>query len=334
MKKYSSALLLFVLGLLTFGYTQAQYKPDYLGNEIEFQTLQMPNDYEGPVQVNVVRRSIADSKKAIVYVHGFCDFFFNVEMAKRVNAQGYQFYAIDLRKYGRSWLPHQKPNQCRDLSEYYADIDTALAMIKNEGIEDITLLAHSTGGLTTSLYMKHGKNKQMVNHLVLNSPFLDMNDNWLMENIVIPIVSFLGKFFPEMKLPAGLSGLYGESIHKDYKGEWDYRLDWKPILAFRMDAGWLRAIHKGHQEVQDGLQLEVPILLMHSDKTIRVKTWDDTLFTGDAVLDVEDIHKYGLGLGSNVQEAIIANGLHDLSLSREAPRREFYKGLFSFLAKE
>ena len=45
----------------------------------------------------------------------------------------YHFYALDLRKYGRSILQNHKANNVRDLSEYYEDIDSALAIIREEG---------------------------------------------------------------------------------------------------------------------------------------------------------------------------------------------------------
>ena len=54
-------------------------------------------------------------------------------MARRYQEHGYRFYALDLRKYGRSWLPHQLPNSVRDLREYHADIDAALAVLHAEG---------------------------------------------------------------------------------------------------------------------------------------------------------------------------------------------------------
>ncbi len=45
----------------------------------------------------------------------------------------------------------------RDLHEYFADIDAAVAQMQHaDGTEHIALLGHSTGGLTASLYMSGG----------------------------------------------------------------------------------------------------------------------------------------------------------------------------------
>lgn len=79
-----------------------------------------------------------------------------------MNAHGYNFYAMDLRKYGRSILPNQTPFYCKSLTEYFADIDTALATIRSEGNKKILLMAHSTGGLITPLYLESKKDNLPV----------------------------------------------------------------------------------------------------------------------------------------------------------------------------
>ncbi|MEG8036484.1 hypothetical protein QP157_14580 [Sphingomonas sp. LR61] len=45
----------------------------------------------------------------VLYVHGWSDYFFQREMAEHLEALGARFFALDLRKYGRSLLPHQTP---------------------------------------------------------------------------------------------------------------------------------------------------------------------------------------------------------------------------------
>ena len=62
----------------------------------------------------------------MLYVHGFIDYFFQRHMAERFAAEGYAFYALDLRKHGRSLRPHQHPNFCKNLAEYYPDITRAI----------------------------------------------------------------------------------------------------------------------------------------------------------------------------------------------------------------
>ncbi|MBP7974971.1 MAG: alpha/beta hydrolase, partial [Acinetobacter sp.] len=84
------------------------YQPDILGNGYQQLTLNFADDYDGKVVATLVRKKAAQAtKKAVLYVHGFADYFFQKEMAEQFNQHGYDFYALDLRKYGRSKLPHQ-----------------------------------------------------------------------------------------------------------------------------------------------------------------------------------------------------------------------------------
>ncbi len=115
----------------------------------------MPDDYEGAVVATLVHRA-ADrpgSRGAVLHVHGFCDYFFQTATAEFFTALGFDFFALDLRKHGRSLLPHQTPNFCLDLAEYYADLDAALASIRERtGHSQVVISAHSTGGLIAPLW--------------------------------------------------------------------------------------------------------------------------------------------------------------------------------------
>src|SRR3954464_9510994 len=115
--------------------------------------LRFPDDYDGVVAATLVRLPGGEAPRgAALYVHGFADYFFQRHMAERFAAEGYAFYALDLRKYGRSLRPHQHPDFCKSLTEYYADLDAALETIGGE----VLLAGHSTGGLITSLYAHEG----------------------------------------------------------------------------------------------------------------------------------------------------------------------------------
>ncbi|MGM7310843.1 alpha/beta hydrolase, partial [Acinetobacter baumannii] len=77
------------------------YAPDILGAGYEQLTLNFPDDYEGKVVATLVRKKATQpTQKAVLYIHGFLDYFFQTEMAEQFNAHGYDFYALDLRKYG------------------------------------------------------------------------------------------------------------------------------------------------------------------------------------------------------------------------------------------
>jgi alpha-beta hydrolase superfamily lysophospholipase len=259
-------------------------------------------------------------------------------MAERFNEAGHDFYAVDLRKYGRSWRPHQRMTNVRDLSEYYADIDTALALMKAEGAEQILLSGHSTGGLITTLYA-HDRAQQgnlQMDALHLNSPFYDFNSGFMTRRIAIPLLSWWNRDNPDKIIEEeddGEPSNYARSLYEPTGdgGEWDFNTDWKapnrPITY-----GWLRAIQQGHKRVRDGLEIPVPVMVMHSDKTIKDEEWSDAFFTGDAVLDVDDIKKGAAQIDSpDLRLVEIENAMHDVILSREPVRDEAYTRLLDWL---
>lgn len=83
-------------------------------------------------------------------------------------------------------------------------------------------------------------------------------------------------------LPSALSPLYFESVHRDFQGEWDFGTDWKPRRRFPMYAGWVRAIRQAQLELQAGLQIDVPALVMHSLEVELGKALDDVLLSTDS----------------------------------------------------
>ncbi len=133
---------------------RAEETVDVLGEPWVAETLHLPPDDEGPVVATLVSaRAERPNGRAVLHVHGFSDYFFQTEYAGWWLERGYDFYALDLRKYGRSIRPHQTPTYVADLREYFAELDLAWWRItERDGHDRVVLTAHSTGGLTTSLW--------------------------------------------------------------------------------------------------------------------------------------------------------------------------------------
>ena len=297
------------------------------------ETIALLPDDEGEVVATLVARKAAISThKAVLYVHGYSDYFFNRELADRYNQQGFDFYALDLRKYGRSLLPHQTPYFALSLDEYFEEIDAAIDRIRNrDGHSFLLLNGHSTGGLITALYAHARRQASTIDALFLNSPFLDLNSSWLDESIIAGLASGVGAIRPYLNVRGSSPSLYVESIHSDFHGEWNFRLDWKPHESFPTKAGWLRAIKNGQAQVQDGLDIAAPILVMFSTESAWSTAWDDILLRTDSVLDVADMDRFAEGLGHDVTEIRIKDGLHDLVLSAKPVRETVYQELFAWL---
>ena len=322
-----------ILSQLFISTIYAQYVPDILGDNYLRRTIQMPDDYEGKVVCTLVKKpQLPEAKQAILYIHGYNDYFFQKQLGDSVNAHGYNFYAMDLRKYGRSILPNQNPFFCKSLKEYFADLDTALAIIREEGNDKILLMAHSTGGLITPYYLDSKKGKLPVDGLILNSPFLDWNFGWMMEKIVIPVVSCIGKLFPNLTVQGYGDASYAHSLLKQFKGEWVYNTDWKMINGHPKKAGWINAIQEAQKTVLKGIGLDCPVLVMSSNKSFpETKEWNNEYLSSDIVLDIHDIQKYGQKLGNYVTRDTIQNGIHDLILSEKDSRDHVYRTVFDWL---
>ena len=333
LKKLRIVLLMCVLASAT---AMAQrldhtWKPDILGRNFENMQIQQPDDYSGKVVSTVIRR-LADCPsggRAVLYVHGFNDYFFQSEMADSFAAHAIDFYAVDLRRYGRSILPGQRMFDVRNLNEYFQDIDSALSVMKAAGTDSVILMGHSTGGLITSYYMAR-QPSPMVSKLILNSPFLDWNlgklERWIWA------VDLLGAIAPNMKISQGDSDAYSSSLLKDKHGEWDYRKDWKLSHSPDVTAGWVRAIDRAQNYLHNHVDcIHVPILLMYSAKSYSGNEWTPEANQADAVLDVNDIRHYGLLLGNDVQPVKVVGGLHDLMLSVPGVRAALYPFIFRWL---
>ena len=296
--------------------SQSSWSADRLLPGFESETIAFAPDYDGEVVATLIRKAGATPRaRAVLYVHGFVDYFFQRHMAERFEAAGWSFYALDLRKHGRSLLAHQHPSFCKRVDEYFADITRALLRIE----VPVLLAGHSTGGLIASLYANAGEQRARVRELWLNSPFFDFKATPA-SRFKLATAAATGILFPFMKDPAGLSVDYVKSIHRDFGGEWDFDLRLKPLRGFPVYFGWVGGIRAAHARVHAGLAIGCPVLSMYSD-------------AADIVLDWRDIAKWSPSLGSRVELAQFAGGLHDLVLSAPDIRERVFSALFAWLER-
>lgn len=311
----------------------AQYRADILGDGFSQLTLPQEADYSGKVCATLVRREpLVESDRAILYIHGYNDYFFQREMANRFHDSLYNFYAVDLRKYGRSMLEEQTPFEVREVEEYFADIDSAVMVMRREGMRHITLMAHSTGGLTAPLYCHARRDSKLIDGLILNSPFFDMNLGWALESVGVPLVSWIGGFAPNLVVLRDSTTSYSDSLLKEHHGEWEYDTHLKKSIGEPITAGWLRAIHTAQIKLQKGLNIPIPILVMHSNRSHIAVAWNEECQTSDIVLDVKDIAHFSGVLGGDVTQIEIEGGMHDLLLSGRDARERAYSVIFEWLS--
>jgi alpha-beta hydrolase superfamily lysophospholipase len=303
--------------------TDPAVKPDILGGDWVARTLALAPDAEGAVVATLVHRAGPPrSRRAVLYVHGFVDYFFQTHLAERWEALGFDFYALDLRKYGRSMRPHQAPNFCTDLAVYDEELDAAAEIIRRDH-DVLVVMGHSTGGLIASLWADRRRGKGTINALVLNSPWFDLKGNWLARGPLTWAIDIIGGFAPR-RFISGLGEHYGRSIHHSTGGEWNYDLALKPLAGFPVLAGWLRAVRRGHAQLARGLAVDCPVLVACSTATGPSDRWHEAILRTDSVLDVGQIADRAPRLGAGVTLERITDGIHDLALSPEPARSRFF----------
>ncbi|TDE03817.1 alpha/beta hydrolase [Flavobacterium hiemivividum] len=304
-----------------------------LDTDFTFKTLQLTPDYEGEVTATFIssNRNLR-TRKSVLYLHGYNDYFFHPHLAEKFNDNSIDFYALDLRKYGRSLLKHQHPNYCKNIEEYFEEISIAITEIDNRSRNQIYLLGHSTGGLIASNYMNTGCERNKIDALILNSPFFDLYQSEFEKFLSYWGSKIISSIAPYAKIEGALAAVYAQSLHKDFYGEWDFNLDWKPIKGFPTYLKWVVAIINAQKKLANS-NIKVPILIMHSSDSKKMTTFTKEAISRDTVLNIEDIKRVGATLGDNVTLLQIDNALHDIFLSPKPVRDSAFDKMLSWLSK-
>ena len=265
---------------------------------------------------------------ALLYVHGWNDYFFQTHLADAVAELGIDFYALDLRRYGRSLRLGQIRGFITDLDDYAAELDAAAAVIGADH-DRLVVMGHSTGGLVTSLWADQHSDR--LDGLILNSPWLDLQGSALVRTLGKPVIDALGTRSPTSALKLPDLGFYARTIHATLGGEWDYDLDLKPTPSSAITVGWMRAILLGHQRVAAGLNIDAPVLVLASTATDFSRRWHEGLRQADTVLDADKIAAKAIRLGRHVTVVRIPGGMHDLVLSAPPVREKVLAEMAHFL---
>lgn len=331
--------------------------PDILGHGFEQRTMPLGKDDEGPVVCTVVRslaprprllNVVADKRPLagvdVLYVHGWSDYFFNRTLARFFTSRGANFYALDLRKYGRSLRRWQTPGYIEDLATYDKDINQALRAMGRlapkkppkgsephelsckpaDGTAPLLLMGHSTGGLTLSLWAH--RYPGAAQGLLLNSPWLEFQLSDIGRYAVTPLVKVGAKLRPKDALPQIDMGFYTRAQHEeeDPNDPMPINETWRPAQTHAVHSGWLQAIFNGQDTLSEGLRIECPVGVLLSRRTGIPAKWTPDLTRTDSVLEVESIARDALKLGPYMTMIRLDGALHDVFLSTAHVRRLAY----------
>ncbi|HAN24296.1 MAG: alpha/beta hydrolase [Microbacterium sp.] len=316
---------------------------DILGDGFMQLSLPLGEDSEGAVVATLVRavpergpaswfaaRPLGDVD--VLYVHGWSDYFFQTRLARFWTSRGARFFALDLRKYGRSLRPGQTPGYVTDLTTYDEDIAAALGAMGRDGEgrhphRRLVLLGHSTGGLTLSLWAD--RHPRAAAAVILNSPWLEFQLPGRRRSALAPVVGIGARMRPYETVPQVDLGFYTRAQREvaDPTDPVSIDLDWRPEQTMAVHTGWLNAILAGHARVEAGLRIDAPVCVLLSARSAVPTRWSEELTRADSVLVVDDIARAAVQLGSSVTVERIEGALHDVFLSRHDAREEAYARL-------
>lgn len=357
-----------------------RWAPDMLGADFESRTIALEPDGEGPNVATVVRltssipqseghaprrgvgtrlhrmldaitpRTRKEPTFAVLYLHGRNDYFFHSEAAHRISEIGGAFYALDLRKHGRSLRPGQTIGYTSDLAVYDREIGLALDILEEEcpGLP-LVMMAHSTGGLIATLWA--WRNPGRIRGLILNSAWLELQMYSNIRPAIHQITSRVGSIRPHAPI-IGVSKTdsYYQSIASGWKDSgleipdyfdelpedpafvgWQVRPEWKWPFSYAAPAAWVAAILEGHAAIEKDVHLDVPVLAMASTDSGLDFSWSEAVFRSDVVLDAGAITERAARLSDSV---VIARfpGKHDLLLSDPPVRDALFETIRKWLA--
>lgn len=310
--------------------------PDVLGSGFEQATLALGQDAEGPVVATIVRalptwwaERVGPWRGVdVLYVHGWSDYFFQTELARTWTARGARFYALDLRKYGRSLRPGQTPGYITSLDDYDLDIRAALRVMGHDTDaatrRRLMLIGHSTGGLTLTVWA--ASHPGVADALILNSPWLELQTGPWGREALAPLVAARARWDPMGTQPEADLGFYTRA-QREVGTLPDAPDGWRPERGFPTHPGWLKAVMDGHDLVARGVDVGCPTLVLLSRGSTPALTWRPQMLSTDSVLVVDDIARAAARIAPEVTLARIDGALHDVFLSAPEPRAHAHAGL-------
>lgn len=268
-------------------------------------------------------------RAAVLHVHGYNDYFFQDHLARAFTEAGYAFYAADLSRAGRSLQHGDVPHFMSDASEQGDDIAVAAAAIASwHPRVPLAVHGHSTGGLTAAIWAADSPDPSLA-ALILDSPLLGTRLTWL-NRARLRLLPLVASVRP-MAVVSTAPSVYAQHQHVSGGGRWEFDPDLKRFQGVPVRAAWLAAARRARRRVARGLGLTIPVLVARSDSSGPDSPDNPLLDRQDTVLSVAEIAELTPRFGGAAEELVIAGGVHELSLSQEAPRALYLRSITRWL---
>lgn len=274
-----------------------------------------------------------DAPRAVVLmVHGYNDYFFQSHTASEFAAAGYVVYGVDLRRAGRALRPGDRPHDMSDVAEPGDDIAAAAAAVVGENPDlPLVVYAHSTGGLTATIWAADRPHPALA-ALVLNGPLFGLRFR-RSQQLGLRFLPILARLRPHAIVSKAPS-LYSRQLLVANGGRWEFDTEWKTPAGVPTTASWINAVRSAQGRIRKGLGIAVPVLVARAATTGPEREDNPLLDAQDVVTDVDACAKAAPLLGKDVDSLIVEGAIHDLALSAQAPRTEFFTRMFAWLDKE
>jgi len=271
------------------------------------------------------------NRKALLWIPGYNDSFFHTHVLKQfVEEIGYDLYALDLRRCGRSrfsangdeLFPPENAHDSWNFEEYFEEIDAALRFINDSSetgssvldggcgrsYDDIVLYGHSTGGLIGALYAAKGEHRNLLSGRIFNSPFWSFNLPWYSKAVAQRASALTdGNILDPSTVvqQGGEPSEYSIDLHKRYQ----FSEHHKSINTLTISSGWLGAVSSAQAMLRNGeLASNVPALVLYTK--------------GDVVLNESEIDKFSDYLVKTRQDGKDAD-FDSVLVEREIKHSEF-----------
>ena len=306
-------------------------RSDYEGSNITEEVVTLKNgDTTGGAKAVLLRKTKAENKKAFFWLPGLNASFHHIHCVDLLLKEGWDFYSLDCRRMGRSkrhapddWN-HLDAHTTGNFKDYCEEIDLLIeSSKKTKTYESTVLYGNSTGALTCTTYLRHGKHADFFSGLALNGPFFNWNlapyaELLMSSEILMSIYS---------KLVVGEDGRYvrkGEGVSPYSLKTWS-QFYYPPgvlrsIACLNTTTEWAMAVTTAQNELIEKKQqpLQIPIFVISSKS--------DTWVSSDEVLATADC------LGPKRTEVEIENAEHDVFMSTTTEKiKECQNHLISWL---